>query len=121
MSLSVILRGKNRPNFASEMMFFVFFLCFLLPRGENYLIFTSDKCQLVLRSSPVACPGFPLPVILGLPGYLLLLQRLFRIGAGSAERLPEDGAQGDRKGNQDTDYIYDPDVCYLVSELLHNS
>ena len=71
--------------------------------------------------SPVASSGFPLPVILGLPGYLLLLQRLSRVGSSSAERLPEDRSQGDRKGNQDTDYIYDPDVCYLVSELLHNS
>ena len=73
-------------------MFFVFFLCFLLPRGKNYLIFTSDKCQLVLRSPSVACPGFPLPVILGLPGHLLLLQRLSRVGAHEAECLPEDGA-----------------------------
>ena len=84
MSLSVILRGKNRLNFASEMMFFVFFLCFLLPRGKNHQIFTSDKCQLVLCSPLWPTQAFRLLVMPGLTGHLLLLQHLGRVGAHQA-------------------------------------
>ena len=75
-------------------MIFVFFLCFLLPRGKNHLIFTSDKCQLVLCSPQWPAQAFRLLVMPGLPRHLLLLQHLGWVGAGGSEGLPEDSKEG---------------------------
>ena len=49
---------------------------------------------------------------------LLLLQRLGRIGAGGAEGLPQDGAEGDSEGRYCCDDVYPRYLRHLVHECL---
>ena len=60
-------------------------------------------------------PGMTPYVMPDLNGYLFLLQRLGRVGAGSTQGLPEDGDYRDYQGDEDRNDIYMPCTFYPVS------
>ena len=49
---------------------------------------------------------------------LLLLQRLDRVGPGSAARLPEDRQDGNSKGKYSCNEINQPDIFWIYTVLL---